>query len=653
MLRNTRHGVAMTQAREKTADFLRNFFGLTPLKQLTAQSLCELIRRTLQLYPVALLAQMIGVGGLWTAYYEKIEIWFLAIWTFAWAIQWVTALVFVRRFWKDTKRIRKIRYWVKYWTILSIITGVFWGLTGVIFMVPYGESFQVLTVAILIGVTFASWPVYACWLPALTAFVLSSLVPLILALASFYQMSNLIINLMILIMTGFILYSGRKLNAMLVSSVLMDERNMRLLKRLKDEVDRSRRSRRATEEESARRARFFAAANHDLRQPLQAMGIYLDILDRRVDPKNKAVVQQISQTSYTISTLVEQILEVTRLEFGGLTPKRRMISLRTMFTRLEAEFKRVAAEKGFVFRIQCPDMQIETDEGMLRRSLRNLIGNAIHYSNPAHKKPEIVLAARCIRNSKGKDCVQLGVYDCGEGMTKEECKEIFRAFHRGSAGKAGRARGYGLGLSIVSGLTKLLKGRVSVSSRLGRGSVFRLTFPRDSHRVVLPRPSRTLYTNTKVQRMRGTILYLEDNRTLRNAVRSMMRQWGVRVIAFGEPNDAFFTTLQEHENDLIAFVSDYNLGEREMTGLEVAGLVESRLGHSVPIILLTAVALDSIQRDYRSHREQGDGLMPTVCPVILQKPVRASRLQQAILAREEQIQANLRHSDWSDQSKPM
>ena len=286
-----------------TLDFLKRFFGFSRTRSLTARTLSSVILRSLRLFPVAIAAQIIGMGSLvlmyWETEYSRV---FLISWTAIWLAQVIVALVFVRKFWRDDARVKNVRAWVRRWTVLAVVTGSIWGLTGILFVVQGSGLLQVMTVAITVAVTFAGWPVYSCWMPSLTAFTLLSMTPLTMAVAGQYRVSSVILTTVLVLVTGFILYSGRKLNELITSSVLADAENTRLVERLRIEVQRSENARRATQKESERRARFFAAANHDLRQPLQAMGIYLDILKRKCTPATKPVVDQLALTSASIST---------------------------------------------------------------------------------------------------------------------------------------------------------------------------------------------------------------------------------------------------------------------------------------------------------------------------------------------------------------
>ena len=274
----------------------------------------------------------------------------LLVWSFFGFAQLIASLAFVRSLWRDARRVERVRLWIRRWTILASCAGLLWGAAGAVIMVPLAGVQQLVAVAVIVAVTFASWPVYSCWMPSLTAYTLLSLTPMTISVAAQYGVSQAIMALVLITVTGFILYSGRRLNEMLLSSILNDDENQRLVQRLKVEVNRTEAARLKTQHESERRAQFFAAANHDLRQPLQAMGIFLEMLKRRSTPQTLPIVEQLGRTSSTISTLVEQVLEVT-IRFVRLRLHPEVIWLPELMEELSHDFTAIAAEKGLSFRV--------------------------------------------------------------------------------------------------------------------------------------------------------------------------------------------------------------------------------------------------------------------------------------------------------------
>lgn len=611
--------------REQTWRFLRAFFMTSTVHHITAGTLAKLILSSLKLFPVALTAQFTGMASLTAVYWQSgVSEVFLTVWFCCGLIQIWLSLRYVRLFWRDANREANIRKWIRRWTALAVSAGIIWGVAGPTLMVPFQGAHQMITVATIVAVTFASWPVYSCWLPSLSAFTLCSLTPVIVAGAVQFGVSQTLIALIILVTTVFILYSGRKLNEMVVNSIITAAQNERLVERLRIEIARAEKARRQTEEESERRSKFFAAANHDIRQPLQAMGIYIDILGLRATPQTVPVVKQLALSISAISTLVEQVLTVTRMEFGQMELHPEHVSVRELLEELAEECRPIAEKKGLRLRVSAPPVTILTDVTMVKRALKNLVSNAVAYSDPAKARvPEIVLGARRVESR-----LVIGVYDCGPGISAEDRSRIFGTFYRGAAGRAAPGSGYGLGLSIVRGIARQLGLELTLGSKSGRGSVFRLAFSIDESEQA-DRFEKAVPIGGEIRALKGRILLLEDNRFVRDALKSMLESWGAEVIDAGEPCEEFYRLAAETEN-VIALVSDYNLGAEKPTGLEAAGMIEAHMKRPVPTVMLTAVAVDLIEGEYRKRRERGR-VVPSSLPHILQKPADAKSLNEAIM----------------------
>lgn len=596
--------------------------GVDAQQRPSARILSEQIHVSLRLLPVSLAGQIIGALCLTARFWSLANQTLIVIWlaVLAATIWFWTRLR--RRFLADTEREANIREWLKRWMIQSVATGIVWGFAGVAFLITQDTVDIVVLVSVMVAVVFASWPAYSCWIPSLIAVMLLSLGPLALALSSAFEIGRTALMVIVIALIGFVLYSGRRLSEVVVLAVTRDAQNERLVARLKSEKSRAESERRAVAAASERRAKFFAGANHDLRQPLQAMGIYLQILQMQSTPETKDVIAQLGATAQNISTLVEQLLEVSRIETGHLDVKMENVNITDLFSDLAAEFAPVAAAKGFFFLTRPLPLTVRTDPLFVKRILTNLITNAIRYSTKPGSK--IVLAAR--RLSGGR--ITIGVYDQGPGIAPAERERIFDAFFRGEAGKHSET-GYGLGLSIVNGLAKRLGIPITVGSRLGRGSVFRLEFSGVKTASVL-HAGDGLPLTTDLD-MRGVVGILEDNDIVRNAVTAIIRSWGATVVASREPSQEFISRMvtEAQDGNLAALLSDYNLGEGVMTGLEAIFAVRIGAARNFPCVLLTAVSEDVIARAYRALVLNPDNEGQAM-PVILQKPANAEALASAL-----------------------
>ena len=600
---------------------VRAFFFASGLKS-TSRVLVEQINTSLRLQPVSIACQAIGAAALVARFWDEVNRPLLILWALAVLAAIGTWGLFHRRFISDAERGAHIREWLQRWMMHTLAIGVVWGFAGAAFLMTQEVIDIVILVAVVVTVVFASWPVFSCWMPSLTLLVICALAPMMLTLAAAFDLGRLAIGAVLLVVVAFVLYCGRRLNEIVVLAVTREVQNERLVARLKSEKALAESERRATALASERRAKFFAGANHDLRQPLQAMGIYLQILQMQADDRTREVVEQLDVTARSISTLVEQLLEVSRIEAGNLEVKMECVRIEDLMRDLAGEFEPVAAVKGLKFSTRPLPVSVKTDPMLVGRILRNLITNAIRYTNRPGAR--IVLAAR--RLSGGR--VTIGVYDQGPGIARSERRRIFEAFYRGEAGKASDG-GFGLGLSIVSGLARRLGIGVSVGSRPGRGSVFRLEFA-SYEQASGYRAANPLQLASDLD-VRGVVGLLEDNDIVRGAVAAILTSWGATVVSDREPSEKFVQRMiaEAEAGNLSALISDYNLGESVSTGLEVIFTVRLGAGRDFPCVLLTAVSEDEIRRAYRALclNPDNEGL---AMPVILQKPAAADTLASAL-----------------------
>ncbi len=611
----------MKQVAAQFIERLQSFFLGSDLRR-TSRVLVEQINTSLRLQPVSIACQVIGMAAIVARFWDAAShalliVWALCVLTAVW-----TWGMFHRRFTADEQRGAHIREWLHRWMMHTVTIGVVWGFAGAAFLMTHEVIDVVILVAVIVAVVFASWPVFSCWMPSLTTMVVCALAPMMLALASAFDLGRAAIGVVLLVVVCFVLYCGRRLNEIVVTAVIREVQNERLVARLRSEKALAESERKATIQASERRAKFFAGANHDLRQPLQAMGIYLQILQMQANESNREIIAQLDATAKNISTLVEQLLEVSRIETGKLEVKIEDVRIDELFRDLAGEFEPVAAVKGLKFSTRPLDVSVKTDPLLVNRILRNLITNAIRYT----KKPEahIVLAARKVGQSR----ITIGVYDEGPGIARSERKRIFEAFYRGEAGRASEG-GFGLGLSIVAGLAKRLGIGLSVGSKLGRGSVFRLEF--DSYEQAAGHRAASALQLVSDLDMRGVVGLLEDNDIVRNAVATILKSWGATVISAKEPTKDFIDRMivEAEDGNLSALISDYNLGESVSTGLEVIFMVRIGAGRNFPCVLLTAVSEDEIRRAYRGLCLNPDNEGQAM-PVILQKPAAADTLASAL-----------------------
>lgn len=597
---------------------IKRLVGWTPVRY-ASRVLVAQISQSLRLQAVSLFSQALGVFTLVSYFRATLN----ADLVFGWAVAALLAIwagvAFRRRFRNDCFRERHVRRWLRVWMLLAVVSGLVWGFAGSVFLSPTQSMDEVVVVAVIVAIVFASWPVFSCWLPSLTVFTLLALTPMFFGIASAHGVGQVITCIILIVITSFVLYSGRRLNEIVVLSVIRNAQNERLVTRLKAEKTLADSARKATAAASELRTQFFAGANHDLRQPLQALGIYLQILKGSLKGTDREALEQIEACATNISTLVEQILEVSRIESGQITVNIERISIPELFSELETEFSAVCADRGLKFSSQPAAVCIDCDRTLLERILRNLLTNAMRYTNSTVK-----LEAKVAREGR----IEILVADDGPGIAPEEKSRIFDAFFRGQRAKA-KTQGYGLGLSIVKGLTGRLSVPITVESELGSGTVFGLTFLAEPLKEgVAAKPQKRQIVQASIE---GTVALLEDNDIVREALEAILKSLGAKVLSSAAPDSVFVERVirEAQAGTLVAFVSDFNLGDGFPNGLETMFLVTTTANKPVPGILLTAVSKEILLGAYEKL-DKNSLSQPFPMPLLLQKPVAAETLSNAL-----------------------
>jgi signal transduction histidine kinase/CheY-like chemotaxis protein len=329
------------------------------------------------------------------------------------------------------------------------------------------------------------------------------------------------------------------------------------------EAERAREEAEAAREEAERanqsKTTFLAAAGHDLRQPMHALVQYHGQLVRRnVDPELTLTIGRAGKAIEAMQELLDSILEVSKLMMGAVRANIQAIELATVLERVEVQAGPLAEDKGLRLTIGASEgIVVKTDAVLLERILRNLVINAIRYTDVGR----VIVRPRM----RGRN-VSVQVWDTGIGVAKEEQGRIFEAFYQIANQARNRRKGLGLGLSLVQQLCELMHHRVTVRSRVGRGSLFSVDIE-----LAEKRPSSApIEAGTAVQDyLRGAFVLLVDDDTIsRDATEQTLKTFGCRVVSASGSQDAL-ERLQGQEFMPQLIVSDYRLeGETGLTAIQ-------------------------------------------------------------------------------------
>jgi PAS domain S-box-containing protein len=337
------------------------------------------------------------------------------------------------------------------------------------------------------------------------------------------------------------------------------------------------------------KSRFLATASHDLRQPLQTLGLLNGALRRTIaDPEALEALAHQDQAIAAMSRLLNTLLDISKLESGAIKPELTNFKMSTLFEELGNEFADVAKAKGLAFRIEsCPACG-HSDPSLLGQVLRNLVSNAIKYTPQGFVE---------IRAREDGATVHIDVVDSGIGIPADQLAHIYDEFYQVGVSANASRNGYGLGLSIVQRVAQLLHLGIEVASQPGRGSTFSVVVPAAAaadtaslHPAAAGRaPASPVY--------QPHVLLVEDDAGVRNATRMLLKVAGYRVTASASGAEALERAHQHRDFDLI--VTDYHLEDGE-TGIDVIASVRALLRSDLKAILVTgdtSSAVHALQRD--------------------------------------------------------
>ena len=359
------------------------------------------------------------------------------------------------------------------------------------------------------------------------------------------------------------------------------------------------------------KSRFLAIASHDLRQPVHAIGLFAATLEKRLaGTAEEPLVRNLNRAIDGLDRSFNVMLDISRLDAGAVEPRVQQFPLRDLFRRLHMHFSGQAEQKGLGLRFSPGGKSVSSDPQLIERVLGNLVQNAIKYT----EQGGIVVVARSTATH-----THIEVWDTGVGIRAADLPKVFDEFYQVGRGERVRAQGLGMGLAIVKRLVRLMGHRLSVTSRPGRGTMFRLAIALGGLPEIqdvtaaadtLPMPvmqARTVVVET---------LVASDPARLAG----LLEEWGYDAIAVGSIAEAEAAVDRlEAPPDLI--LSDLHLGDGPdgRDGIVAIEVIRDRCGADVPAMLITG---DTAHAEIRRATDSGHR--------VLFKPVQPRKLFDAL-----------------------
>ena len=586
--------------------------------------LSELVQSTYDYMPTALSGYAAGVAVATMLYWDIAPAAVMLPWWGAFAVMCLVRLFITLAFKRAAPRTRaEWQRWGLYSNIGTLVAATMWGVTGWVF---YGQGVGTRdtglqqTGLIIIVYTYCAVaiPVLSIQRKLYRTYAALCFLPLVLRIALVgdiyhYQLAG---ELVVIFVFTVVLANSYRLALQRAMDLKMkaDE----LAGRLRVETLAAEAARREAEIANRAKTQFFTAASHDLRQPLHAMGLFAEALRQRVrepagppqgrtpegdtrrlnnDAEVAQLVNSINESVDALEGLFSELLDITRIDSGVIEVHPQHFEVADILRKLRLHFEPNAFEKGLSLRLRGGSRVVFADPLLVERVLRNLVSNAIRYTNDG----TVLVGCR----QRG-DRVLLQVWDTGPGIPLAEQARIFDEFYQvPNTPKVSpdQRKGLGLGLAIVKRLVDLMEAKLTMRSTPGRGTLFTLELPKGR----APRPSAVLAMPggkgpVGITLAGRRIVVVEDEPAVLAGLEVLLTGWGAQIDAFesvaasrawAERSDPALT-----KPDL--FIVDYRL-EDGLNGVDAIKSLRARFGAAIPAILVTGSTMTGHDKEAQDH----------------------------------------------------
>ncbi len=589
----------------------RSLRGLSPIE---ARIDLQLLHDSWRHSPGSLIAQFIALVLLgWMVHDWRMPHWRWAVPALGLLAVWGAVVMRVREF--NRFGITESGYGVWRTRLLTwhVLEGTLWGLISIALLGVAGNEWRmaIVTAAIVYGFTIMLVTIHD-WAVAFAG----SMPVLLLVAGRLLSERNESSHFMALVLVAALLTCmavALGVNRRLREAVLLRHENAGLVLQLRDEINKVTQAKARAEAADRQKGEFFAAASHDLRQPLHVMMLLSSALKPSIHGDEGFDLLRKLQTALgSLGSMFEKMFFVARIDAQRVDYRATALPLSELWRRLDSEFSVLCQSKGLNWRLDPTHEWAQADDHVLDRILRNLLNNAVRYTESG----EVRLRAR-----KRGPWVICQVWDTGVGIPKQYRHRIFDDYFQAHNDGRLSSEGLGLGLAVVRRLSLLGPTPVRVLSRPGRGTCFSVRLPRlvpatpaeapldeaiglsglSSHEAsgggaVSAPGASSLHTAPPPELARsgqGLVLLIEDDPQVRESTALVLRQGGWQVAAAANPDEAMgeMATMQEDGRLIdgempVALVSDHRLG-LDITGLQVLGQLRYEFGEDLPALLLT------------------------------------------------------------------
>lgn len=520
----------------------------------------------------------------------------LAVWMILFATAIGVQQLIVRAYLRRPTSSRHEKAWGHGMTATVASYSLLWSAALWLFQVPGSVPHQVFmfTLAVVLSTGAISRALY--WLPAAYAYSLPIQATLVLRLVLEGGTAYWVLAFLLSWAAAFVIGISRTLNRTMRSEMLLRHRSTDLARDLRVKTADAERA-------VLTKSRFLAAASHDLRQPIHALTLFVDALGKASEKAERArILSRIDHSLSAMKQLFDGLLDISRLDANVVVPEHRNFDICILLGNLAEEFRPVAQEKGLRLRVHTRPTVINTDPALLERVIRNLLANAIRYTNAGG----VLLATR-----ERDDAIVLQVWDTGVGIPDEHRDEVFQEFVQLHNAHRDRTEGLGLGLAMVQRLCELLEVPIELHSRPWRGSVFSLRLERGSQVQGEERPAKP---PRRWDLSGRRVLVIDDEHDILDATQTLLSKWGL-VVATAQTEAMAVGEIERQRAVPELMLVDLRLVDAT-SGIDAMNAIRARYGADIPGILITG---DTATGQIALAQSSGYA--------VLHKPVRPARLR--------------------------
>jgi len=484
--------------------------------------------------------------------------------------------------------------------------GILWGMLPWIAFDPHNIAGSSLILSVVTGIVGAALAMMSPFLPCYVIFLVAALAPFSVKLLQQSEPAYFAIGWASLVYAVAMFYFASFAQRATLAAIRLRFENAGLLVQLKRESEAAFAARDQALAANSAKSKFLTAASHDLRQPIHAMSLFHEALRRSgLLPQQQELVRNAQLASNAAREMLNTLLDFSKIEAGVVQSVPRAFYLQTLLSRLEKELARDADQKNLIYRSRDTRLVAYADPMLSAEILRNLISNAIRYT----EQGGVLIGCR----KRGQYAV-VEVWDTGIGIPQAQTSKIFQDFYQLGNPERDRQKGLGLGLAIVKGVAKTMVGaEVTLASKPGRGSVFRLSLPLMEGAIVEDIASHELLTDFNGKR----VLIIDDDTMVLAGMRALLSGWHC-LVDCAESIDAALILAAAHPPDLV--VIDYRLRGGHNGGEAIRALRE-KISPALPAIIITGDTAPDLLREASG-----------IDAALLHKPVATSQLNAAMVS---------------------